>query len=355
MVTIKEIAKAAAVSPATVSRVLNYDPTLSISPAKRQAVIETAEALNYATPRNRNRAQAGPLQLPNRVLAIPRLAIVHFLEPSEELIDPYYIGVRLGIENRCREYRIEAVKVFHSEAVTAGALLQSVSGAIVVGKHSRQEIAWLFEHARHLVFADFVPRREDLDYVCSDLGLATRKILDGLASAGYQRIAFIGAHDPVSADGGMFGERRCRAYIEWQRERGGFDADLMALSSPDDHRHGQNLRLEVGYEQAKVILARTTRPDALVMANDNLAIGAYRAIQEAGLSIPNDIAVVSYNDIPVAQFLNPPLSTMRILSEAIGETAVDLLVERIQGREYAKHVILPTEMIWRESCRKPII
>ncbi len=64
MVTIKEIAKAAGVSAATVSRVLNYDPTLSISPAKRQAVIETAEALNYETPRNRNRVAAATPSAP---------------------------------------------------------------------------------------------------------------------------------------------------------------------------------------------------------------------------------------------------------------------------------------------------
>ena len=351
MVTIKEIAKAAGVSPATVSRVLNYDPSLSISAAKRQAVIETAEALNYDTPRNRNRTQAGPLQLPNRVLAIPRVAIVHFLEPAEELADPYYIGVRLGIENRCRELRIEPVKVFHSQTLAADALLQSVSGVIAVGRHSNSEIDWLTQHCGHLVFADFVPRRAEIDHVCCDLGLATRKILDGLLAAGYRRIAFIGAHDPVSADGRRFGERRCSAYIAWQREHGLFDARLMALADHGDH--GQNLKLEAGYEQAKVVLAQPERPDALITANDNMAIGAYRAIQEAGLSIPGDIAVASYNDIPVAQFLSPPLSTMRILSEAIGETAVDLLIERIQGRSYPKHVVIPAEMIWRDSSRAP--
>lgn len=353
MVTIKEIAKAAGVSPATVSRVLNYDPSLSISPAKRQAVIETAEALNYDTPRNRNRAQAGPLQLPTRVLSIPRIAIVHFLEPSEELADPYYIGVRLGIENRCRELRIDTVKVFHSEAVAAEALLQSVSGVIAVGRHSSTEIDWLLQHCQHLVFADFVPKRETIDHVCCDLGLATRKILDGLHAAGYRRIAFIGAHDPISADGRRFGERRCSAYINWQREHGTFDENMMALAHHTDQ--GQNLRLEVGYEQAKIVLSHREKPDALVTANDNMAIGAYRAIQEAGLSVPGDIAVASYNDIPVAQFLNPPLSTMRILSEPIGETAVDLLVERIHGRSYPKHVMIPTEMIWRDSCKHPEI
>ena len=92
MVTIKEIAAAVGVSSATVSRVLNYDSTLSISNRKRQAIIETAEALNYATPRNRNRANQQGLN---------KVALVHFLAPERELVDPYYVGLPLGIERRC--------------------------------------------------------------------------------------------------------------------------------------------------------------------------------------------------------------------------------------------------------------
>jgi LacI family transcriptional regulator len=79
MVTLKEIAAAVGVSSATVSRVLNYDTTLSISNRKRQAIIETAEKLNYATPRNRNRAN---------VQGLTKLALVHFLRPEQELVDP---------------------------------------------------------------------------------------------------------------------------------------------------------------------------------------------------------------------------------------------------------------------------
>lgn len=351
MVTIKEIAKAAGVSPATVSRVLNYDPSLALSAAKRQAVIEAAEALNYATPRARNRAQAGLSVPAPRMAAGLRLAIVHFLEPADELVDPYFIGVRLGIENRCREFRIDLVKVFHSQAICETALLQDMSGVIAIGRHARDEVDWLAKHCRHLVFADFVPKRDDIDCVRCDLALATRQILDGLKQAGYRRIAFIGAQDPISADGVQFGEPRAGAYRDWQKAQGQFDETLLALGEPDGH--GQMLRLEVGYEQTRRILALPERPDALIAANDNMAIGAYRAIQEAGLSVPGDIAVVSYNDIPVAQFLNPPLSTMRILSEAIGETSVDLMVERLNGRDYPKHVTIPSTMIWRDSTRRP--
>lgn len=352
MVTIKEIAKAVGVSSATVSRVLNYDPGLSISAVKRQAIIETAEALNYATPRNRNKpGQSNGIGLASPT-QLPRLAIVHFLEPSDELADPYYIGVRLGIESRCRDLKTEIVKVFHSDTLPDPALLQSVPGVIVIGKHSDNEIAWLEQHCRHLVFADFDPRSDTLDCVHSDTGMATRKILNQLDATGYKRIAFIGSYEHLNGETQRFGERRCKAYIDWHKEHGKFDPELLALGESCDS--GQNLRLETGYMLAKEIVSLDKLPDIIITANDNMAIGTYRAISEAGLAIPDDIAVVSFNDIPVAQFLNPPLSTMRIHGEHIGETAVDLLLERLAGRDYTKNVIIATEMIWRDSCRKPV-
>jgi LacI family transcriptional regulator len=352
MVTIKEIAKAVGVSSATVSRVLNYDPALSISAAKRQAIIETAEALNYATPRNRNRVNGnGAGFLPVSATPLSRLAIVHFLEPYDELADPYYIGVRFGIESRCRSHGTEIVKVFHSDALPDPALLESVSGVIVVGKHSDSEIAWLAEHCRHIVFADFDPQSDTIDAVHPDVGQATRKILNDLNAMGYQRIAFIGSYEHLNGETQPFGERRCKAYIDWQKERGKFDPELLALG--EGSNFGQNLRLETGYMLAKQLLSRKTLPDAVLTANDNMAIGIYRAMGEAGLRIPDDIAIASFNDIPVAQFLTPPLSTMKIHGEHIGETAVDLLIERLEGRDYTKNVTIASEMIWRESCRKP--
>ncbi|SOC82687.1 transcriptional regulator, LacI family [Ensifer adhaerens] len=350
MVTIKEIAKAAGVSAATVSRVLNYDPTLSISAAKRQAVIETAEALNYETPRNRNRA-TGAQFFSSHAAALSRLVIVHFLQSSEEMADPYYIGVRLGIENRCRDMKTEIVKVYHNDQLPDPVILQGAAGVIVIGKHSPREIDWLQDNCRNLVFADFNPKRDDLDSVYSDLNEATRRLLDHVSDLGYRRIAFIGSYENIDGRSEPHGETRCRAYIDWHKEKGLFEPGRLVLGNICDT--GQNLRLETGYMLAKQLLERDEHPDLVVTANDNMAIGAYRAFQEAGLSIPSDIAVASFNDIPVSQFLNPPLSTVRIRSESIGETAVDLLIERLSGRDYAKRVIIPTTMIWRHSCLAP--
>ena len=104
-----------------------------------------------------------------------------------------------------------------------------------------------------------------------------------------------------------------------------------------------------GIEATRRILAEKNRPDALITANDNIAIGAYRAIHEMGLSIPDEIAVASFNDISAAQFMNPPLTTVHLAAEEIGETAVELLLEQVGGRELRKRVTLATDVRWRGS------
>ncbi|MBU1176071.1 MAG: LacI family DNA-binding transcriptional regulator [Alphaproteobacteria bacterium] len=335
MVTIKQIAKTVGVSSATVSRVLNFDTTLSIAAAKRQAIIETAEALNYATPRARARANQQGLN---------KIALVHFLRPDQELIDPYYVGLRLGIESRCQALKIETVKVYHNENLPDASVLQSASGVIAIGGHTDSEIDWIRRLSRHVVFADFAPPGDEIDAVDCDLVLATRKLLQGLTEAGYERIAFVGWNEIYTGVPNPFGERRERTYRQWMASHGRFHDELCRTEDNTE---------QSGYRLTRQLLALDRRPEAIVACNDNMAVGAYRAIAEAGLHIPADIAIASFNDISVAQFLNPPLTTVRLPSEEIGEIAVELLLERAAGRELAKHITLASEIIWRASTRQP--
>lgn len=336
MVTIKEIAKAVGVSSATVSRVLNFDATLSVTATTRQAIIETAEALNYATPRARKSAA--------QQQGLSKIALVHFLRPEQELVDPYYVGVRLGIESRCQALKIEAVRVYHADRMPDPVLLQGASGVIAIGRHDDAEIDWLRRHGRHVVFADFSPSTDEIDSVQCDLEMATRKLLQSLTQMGYRRIAFAGWVDVHNGVVRALPERRCRAYMQWMSELGSFDERLCLTEANTE---------ESGYRLTRALLSETVRPDAIITGNDNMAVGAYRAIHDLGLSIPGDIAVVSFNDISVAQFLSPPLSTVRLPSEEIGETAVELLLERMAGRELAKRITLATKPIWRASTRQP--
>jgi LacI family transcriptional regulator len=338
MVTLKQIANAVGVSQATVSRVLNFDATLSVAPQTRQAIIETAEAMNYATPRARQRAKEG--SKPDQT----KIALVHFLRPDQELADPYYVGLRLGIERRAAALQVEVVKVYHSDAPPDPRLLSQSSGVIVIGMHDEAEIAWAKAHARHVVFADYAPADDEIDAVENDLAAAMNKLLKALTEAGYRRIGLVGWWDHDRQGKVRAREKRVQAYIDWMQARGLFDSDICQTDWNTE---------QSGYLLTQAVLSRPDRPDALICGNDNMAVGAYRAIHELGLKIPEDVAVASFNDISVAQFLNPPLSTVHLPSEEIGETAVDLLMERIAGRQVAKRATLTAKMIWRGST-KPI-
>ena len=338
MVTLKEIANAVGVSTATVSRVLNFDTTLSVAAHKRQAIIETAEAMHYATPRARNSAK--------RRRELNKIALVHFLRPEQELVDPYYVGLRLGIESRCQALKIETVKVYHTDSMPEPTLLQTASGVIAIGSQKPHEIAWLKRHSRHVVFADFLPPGDEDDGVASDLGLAVHKLLDALSRAQYHRIGFAGWIDEAMTD--PFHETRCRAYIDWMKRHASFDLTICATA----HSLERNTE-QTGYILGNRLMDQKDPPDAIVTCNDNIAVGVFRALHERGIGIPDDVAVASFNDISVAQFLSPPLTTVRLPSEEIGETAVELLLERLAGRELAKRITLATRIVWRASTRQP--
>jgi LacI family transcriptional regulator len=174
--------------------------------------------------------------------------------------------------------------------------------------------------------------------------LAMRKLLQSLTSAGYKRIGFAGWVDVYDGVPSVTPERRCRAYMQWAEEAGVFDPRLCLTGSKAE---------ESGYKLARQMLSEDNRPDALITANDNMAMGAYRAIHELGLRIPEDIAVASFNDISAAQFMNPPLTTVHLAAEEIGETAVDLLLEQVGGRELRRRMMLATSIRWRGSTRSP--
>ena len=125
-----------------------------------------------------------------------------------------------------------------------------------------------------------------------------------------------------------------------------FDPEICVTERSVDRHTEQS-----GYRLGQKLMAVKNRPDAILTCNDNIAIGLYRAIAEKGFSIPEDVAVASFNDISVAQFMNPPLTTIRLPAEEIGETAVELLLERVAGRELAKRINLSSQVVWRQSTK----
>lgn len=140
MATIKQIAESAGVSIATVSRVLNYDKTLSITSKKRKMILEVAEELEYETPRNRKNNNKKENKKTKKKEEPLRIGILHFLSLEAELDDPYYISIRLGMEKACLDKNIQVVKIYKNNKSFSEKGLNNLDGLVVVGKFSSDDI-----------------------------------------------------------------------------------------------------------------------------------------------------------------------------------------------------------------------
>ena len=320
MATLKDIANEAGVSLATVSRVLNDDPTLNVKEETKHRILEIAEKLEYKTSSAR-RNQSGTVSL-QHILAI------YSYQQELEINDPYYLAIRHGIETQCEKLGIELTNCYLNNALPE---VKKAVGVLIVGKPSiaRREAA--LQLSENICFIDFHESGSKFDSIDIDLVRISKEIVDFFIENGATRISYIGGEDePGKAD------IRESVFTEYGRLKG-------VVSEKDIWRG--DFSSASGYQLAKKMLARGDYPNALFVASDSIAIGVLRAIHEHGLAIPQDISLISINDIPTARFTFPPLSTVRIHSELMGSQGVNLVVEKARdSRALPLQVFVPSEL-----------
>lgn len=333
MATIKEIASLADVSMSTVSRVLNFDETLNVSNPTREKILKIADELEYV-PLKAKRIKSKTYK---------DIGIIYWYNYEEELEDPYYLSIRLAAEKKCYENNLNLIKLTENSSLDD---ISKVNGIIAIGKFNSTTIDNLFSANGNIVFVDFSPDENKFDSVMADVGKATTEILRYLYDLGHRKIGFIGGKDLENpALKNSYTDERSIKYKEFLIEKGIFNQNYIYSADKFTFKAGYNLMLEA--------LKTKNRPTAFFISNDTMAIGAYKAISESNLSVPDDISIVGFNDQPSAQYMIPALTTVRIPCEYLGSAAVDLLLENLNcSRDYNKKVIIPTEFKIRESCKK---
>ncbi len=336
MATIRDIAEKAGVSPATVSRVLNRDETLSIGPEKRALILEIAEDLAYKTPkRRRAEAAAEQTQLP--------LVFLLLYSHSEELDDPYYLAIHHAARVAAAKRGIRSLDAFYKGPEDIPTLPRAAAGFVVIGSEGGYDPALAdFLAAPGGICVDFDPGQEELDVVLADFRRPIAEIVATFMDAGYTRIGYIGGKELSYDKTREIDDPRKMLFTEELARHGLFIADLVYAEG--------SYSPATGYAATQALLAREPRPEALFVASDNMAVGVYRALAEAGLAIPADIAVVGCNDQAGSAYMTPPLSTIRIPRAAMGEVAVGLALSRaIDPREFGLRVAVPTAFVQRKS------
>lgn len=338
MVRIKDIAKQANVSSSTVSRVLNKDKTLSVSDKTRHRVLRIAKELNYKTSQER---RSKNLLINNH--SSKKIGIIIGRTFEEEANDPYYVSIRHGIEKECRNQEVSNLELIQFRHLNIEGAISDVDGLIVVGKISEDDIKKLNPTIDNIVYIDYSPYGDMFDSVIVDFEKVTNQLIDHLIVSDHKRIGFIGGmHEKhyISTQTTYKDERQTAFENRMKEEK---------IYLPKDIYIGKFTMAE-GYKLMKSAIEQEGLPDAFLIASDQMAIGAINALQEENIQVPKDVAVVSIDGLEMAEFSNPPLTTMAIPTEEMGSIGVKLLLDRISGRKIPLKVTVPANLAIRKSC-----
>lgn len=327
MATIRDIAKLANVSPATVSRVLNYDQELSVAQETKQRIFEAAEELNYTKHRRASKVGKSVIRL------------VQWYDEAEELTDLYYLSIRLGIEKKAEELKVQIRRESLSELSDT-----QVGGTIALGKFDAEQIRRLKELDDNLLFVDFDGMPVTVNSIVVDFDQSVDLVIDHFIQQGHQKIGILSGEEKTKHNLQPIEDPRLSAFKAKMKQINLYHSEF-TLSAP--------FSMEAGKKAMADFLAdHADRPTALFASSDALAVGAMQAIQEAGLRIPEDISVIGFNDVSIAKYVSPALSTIKVETEWMGELAVSTILEL--AKEFSpvpRKIMLGTKLIQRDSTR----
>jgi len=324
MATIKDIAAAAGVSTATVSRVLNFDETLSVSEDTKKKIFDIADSFSYKS-KKRSKEK--------------KIAFVHWSTQQEAMNDLYYSSIRVGIEKRCRFRNMQVIKYFQSDFEKQP--FEGIEGIIAVGKFSESQIKKLESITSNIVFVDSSPDEELFPSVVVNFERVTTKVMNHFVDKGHTAIGYIGGRERFKDQNVEFRDPREIAFQNYIKEKAITDAPMYI----------GEFSVEDGYRlmQQAINDHKESLPTAFFVGNDSLAIGCLKALHEAGIEVPNRVNIIGVNDVSFSKYTHPALSTVKIHTESMGENAVDLLVEQISDSTLPKQIVIPTTLKIRES------
>lgn len=329
-VTIHDVAARAGVSVATVSRVLNRKTAVREETSRQ--VLEVARSLRYVP------------NIAARALSIRRSHTIGIVLP--EVHGEFFSEVIRGIDLAARRagYHI-LVSGSHSDRDEMLAVLEAMRGRVdglIVMSPDVAVSALRDQLADQLPLVLLNSVAEGHTAITIDNYGGAHAMMRHLGALGHSRIAFIKGPDQ-NADAA----ERLRGYRHAMRQIGGV--------RPVDLEVPGEFSEESGYAAAASILARHDRPTAIFAANDAMAVGALSAVAEHALNVPADMAVVGFDDIPIARYLAPPLTTVKVDMAELGRRAFELALESINGGpgRSVRHECIPTSLVVRQSSGEP--
>lgn len=329
MATIRDVAQDAGVSISTVSHVINE--TRYVSPETRARVLDAIARLRY----RHNRLASS--------LRHQRTQTLGVLLPNSD--NPFFARVLAGIESASYErgYNIILGNA-HEDARRELDYLQvllsrQVDGILLISTGAFAEsLALLAQNAVPVVMVDRSANLEHVDEIFTANEVGGRLATEYLLRLGHRRIGCITGPSHLTPSA-----HRVEGYRQALIAAGIQPNERLMIAADFQHSGG--------YVGAQTLLAQPQPPSAIFACNDLMAVGVLYAAHEAGLRVPQDLSLIGYDDIPLASYAIPRLTTISQPGEDLGRAAVDQLIERLKHpRAAARHTMLPVQLVERDSC-----
>ena len=323
-VSIKDIAKKLGVSASTVSRALHNHPR--ISEDTRRSVQDLATEMGYVP-------SAAARNLVAQRSAMIGVALADF-------VDPYYAQQILGMEEAAVTYNYQIVfSCFYRRAEREQAIVRSfherrMEGIIITGSESVD--SYLADQGQSfapvvLINSPTYPHSVSIDGVWG-----ARQIVEHLLQLGHRRIAYVSWQ--ANHQNGL---NRLKGYQTALREHG-LAVDQALIVGGDGGTTG-------GIRAVEKLLSLSQPPTAIFCFNDRTAIGVVHGLRQHGFDVPRDFSVAGYDDLEMAHYYHPPLTTVRQPTVEIGQRAVDILLRLLNGEEDVPSEVVKPELVVRES------
>lgn len=337
--TLKEIAQLAGVSVSTVSRVINQNNTKVASKEVQDRIWKIVRESNYVPNTTARNLKLGTsqygMEAPSKTIGCI------FARSMTDMNDPFFSQIARSIEQEAFRQGYLMKYSFTSYDINDANVYRlitgdQVNGIAILGRFDQNLLKFIKNHYKHVVYTGLNKVDHSFDQIICDGYQASMAAINHLLKLGHTQIGYVGEKNK---------EVRYQGYC-----------DAMTASSLQvtrEHIIVTSLSSEGGYKAVKEYLKKPLAVTALFCANDLTAIGAMKAIKEMGYRVPEDISIISIDDIDTAQYVSPMLTTVHVPMEELGKMTAKILIDRIEnGKTLPLKIELPFYIANRESCKR---